>query len=174
MSNNMQEIIKNPFVVLVIAIAVIGIGYSALGSGQTSDGQNDESASGVLTVSEESWDLGEISMADGDSVYTVELRNDSDLAVTITELYTSCMCTTAQLIYEDGSKSRVKGMPGHSGITRVSEVIEPGATALLEIIFDPNAHGQDATGIISRSVYLETDSVTQPEIELQFFGNVTK
>ncbi|MBI4437433.1 DUF1573 domain-containing protein [Candidatus Uhrbacteria bacterium] len=129
----------------------------------------------MLTVSETRWDFGDISMASGKTTKEISLTNTSASPLTITQMQTSCMCTTAQIVHADGSKSASKGMVGHGGgSAALSETISAGETATLEVTFDPNAHGPEATGPITRMVMLGTNSQAQPEIELTFSGNVTK
>lgn len=127
-----------------------------------------------LTLSETSWNFGTIPMSEGDVTHSVTLKNESDMPITITSMETSCMCTAAQIIHADGSESAVKSMAGHTGSTSISEVINAGESASLLVIYDPNAHGPNATGRISRDVMLTTNSADQPEIEVSFSGNVIK
>jgi hypothetical protein len=127
-----------------------------------------------LTLSENNWSFGEIPMSEGDVTHSVTLTNESDLPITITSMETSCMCTSAQIIHANGSESAVKNMAGHTGSTYLSEVIEVGESASLLVTFDPNTHGPNATGRISRDVMLKTNSADQPEIEFSFSGNVIK
>lgn len=128
----------------------------------------------TLLVSETTWDFKEIPMSEGIVTHEVQLTNNSNQPITLTRMETSCMCTTAQLEHSDGRKSREKGMAGHGGSTALSETIDPQETATLLVRFDPNAHGPDATGPISRDVFIETNSQDQPVIELTFSGNVIK
>ena len=129
---------------------------------------------GALTLSETSWNWGEIPMSRGTATREIAYQNASSDPVTITSMVTSCMCTTVSLIRANGSMVGPKGMPGHGGNSSVRETIQPGETGTLRIIFDPNAHGPEATGPIRRSVKLATGSDLQPVIELTFSGTVTK
>lgn len=160
------------------AAAVLGIGLLAVGIKAYSSSLSSDTATegdGHLAVSEDQWDLGQVPMSEGIVTREIKLTNDSNDHVTITRMETSCMCTTAQVIHENGSRSGVKGMVGHAGMTPImSEDVEPGATVTLLIKFDPNAHGPDATGPINRLVELTTNSQKQPIIKLRFTGNVVK
>lgn len=127
-----------------------------------------------LAISEKSWNFGTIPMSEGIVTKEVQLSNDSGNPMAITHLETSCMCTTAQIVHEDGTKSGVKGMPGHGGTSSLSETVMPGETVTLLVSFDPNAHGPSGTGLINRTVRIETNSDIQPEITLSFSGNVVK
>ena len=171
----LSKLTFNNVALLVGIVGMLGItAYISFSQGAQSSSSAETEIQGVLTVSEEDWDLGDISMADGDSVKEITLTNNSEGSVDIKSLSTSCMCTTGQIIHADGSKSRVKGMPGHGEPSSMRETIEAGETATLQIIFDPLAHGPSATGPISRSVFLETTGDKQSEIELRFSGDVIK
>ncbi|MCR4280468.1 MAG: DUF1573 domain-containing protein [Candidatus Komeilibacteria bacterium] len=127
-----------------------------------------------LRVAETNWNWGDIAMRDGIASKEVEMTNDSSTPITITRMETSCMCTTVQIMHVDGSKSALRGMVGHGSNATLSETIAAGETVKLKINFDPNAHGPNATGRMSRSIILQTNSQAQPEIRLTFVGNVIK
>ncbi|NQV12052.1 DUF1573 domain-containing protein [Candidatus Uhrbacteria bacterium] len=154
---------------LAVLIAIIGIKVIAFSVSQVEPVE-----SAMLTVSEMDWNFGDIAMADGIATKSLTLSNDTSSSVTVTSLQTSCMCTTAQIVHADGSKSGLKGMVGHGGSPGLSETIESGEVVTLLVNFDPNAHGPNATGPITRNVALETNSKAQPEISLKFSGNVIK
>lgn len=155
-----------------LVILVLIVGFKVLSSSAT---EVAPVVDGELTVSESSWELGDVRMSDGMNTKSVSLTNETSTPVTLTKLETSCMCTTAQIVHADGSESGLKGMPGHSGGSAIlSETIQPGETATLLVNFDPNAHGPEATGAITRNVMMMTNSQAQPEINLTFSGNVIK
>jgi len=170
-----KKIIISPTIGLAILaiIGVIGIAISSNNSSKVTT-TSQTASSGVLVASEISWDIGDVSMANGIHTKTVELTNPSNEPITITEMETSCMCTKATIVHEDGSRSQPKGMRGHGGSTTLSETIAPGETASIQVAYDPNAHGPDAVGPIKRTVQLMTTSQTQPMIKLNFSGVVTK
>lgn len=155
-----------------LVILVLIVGFKVLSSSAT---EVAPVIDGELTISESSWDLGDVRMSDGMNTKSVSLTNETSSPITITKMETSCMCTTVQIVHADGNKSSLKGMPGHSGgSASLSETIQAGETATLLINFDPNAHGPEATGSITRNVMMMTNSQAQPEINLTFSGNVIK
>lgn len=157
----------------ILGIAVLVIGIKVFSSPNSASEPTNEN--GELTISETKWDFGDVAMSKGITTKKITLENRSVLPVKITNLETSCMCTNAQIVHEDGSKSGIKGMVGHGGgISNLSETIKNGETATLLVNFDPNAHGPDATGPITRTVTMKTSSQKQPDIELTFSGNVIK
>lgn len=156
----------------ILAILAILVGFKILSSSAT---EVAPVADGELTISESSWDIGDVRMSDGMNTKSISLTNETSSPITLTQMETSCMCTTAQIVHADGSKSGLKGMPGHGGgSASLSETIQAGETATLLVNFDPNAHGPEATGPITRNVMMMTNSQAQPEIKLTFSGNVIK
>lgn len=171
MSKRSSKYLSGPFLIFASIVLVIG-GLVWLGS--TKEEKAVDTSSGMLSVSESSWNIGAVSMKDGIHTKEIELTNDSNEPVTITKMETSCMCTTATVIHEDGTKGPTKGMVGHGGTPYLSETIAPGEKARLAVAYDPNAHGPNATGPISRNISIRTDSSEQPTINLKFSGVVVK
>jgi len=165
----------SPIVAFVIGgiLLLLGI-FAAVGSLGSAKQADRQTSSGKLTISESSWNIGEVSMKDGLNEKVVTLKNETDSPVTVTEMETSCMCTKATIRNADGTMGPTKGMVGHGGTPRMSQTIAPGETAELIVVFDPNAHGPNAVGPITRDIMLKTDSSLQPTIGLRFRGIVTK
>lgn len=112
-----------------------------------------------------SFDFGTISMAAGKVSHRFWIRNAGDTAVTITRLYTSCMCTEATLITPTARKGPF-GMPGHGPNAGTFERIAPGGAAQVEAVFDPAAHGPAGIGPTQRIVTVRTAEAAP--LELQF------
>lgn len=157
-----------------LAIALVVLAGFKIAVSESAPAASEPAADARLTVSETSWNLGDIPMSEGMSTKSVTLTNTSGTPITITNMETSCMCTTVQIVHADGSKSGLKGMPGHGGGSILSETIVDGESVELLVRFDPNAHGPNATGPITRNVQLRTNSLSQPEIDLLFSGNVIR
>lgn len=129
------------------------------------------SSNGVLTVEEaNNYDFGTISMAAGKVTHTFKIRNASEEAVTVNKMYTSCMCTTAELI-TGGKQFGPFGMLGHGVIPKINQTISPGEEADVEVVFDPAAHGPAGVGRIQRTITIENNA-GQP-VELLFAAIVT-
>ena len=136
-----------------------------------SQSQAPTTSSGVLAVEESNaYDFGSISMAAGKVSRQFTIRNTGSETVTISKMYTSCMCTTATLITASGQFGPV-GMPGHGVIPSINLKINPNDEAIVNVVFDPAAHGPAGVGRIQRIVTLE-NSAGAP-IELQFSATVT-
>lgn len=139
-------------------IALLG-GIVALAqwSGTASGTSSPASGSSRLTASPARYDFGSVSMAAGSVRQQFTVTNQGESPVTLTKLYSSCMCTQASLTL-GGRRVGPFGMPGHGSIPRIQEVLPPGGTATLEVTFDPAAHGPAGVGRVERQVTLEQGS----------------
>lgn len=154
-------------VVFVIVIAAIAKPTSTSSSSAPSAGA--PPAGGTLVSDASSVDLGTLSMAKGTASRSFTIRNTGAGPVTITKLYTSCMCTTATLALGDRQIGPF-GMPGHGIVPSFKEIIGAGEQGTVTIIFDPAAHGPAGVGNIARTVVLENDA-GQP-LEFNFTARV--
>jgi hypothetical protein len=111
------------------------------------------------------FDFGTISMREGNVYQTYLLKNGSGELRTITNIVTSCMCTDATI---DGQTF------GMHGGTATAITLADGEKKELLVRFDSLAHGPDATGPITRDIYITTDHPSYPETRIQFTGNVIK
>ncbi len=161
-------------------IVGIGVGIAVLGAllfyAQPSDtqptGTSDRNApQGAISVAEASdYDFGTISMKNGKVSTIFKIKNTKNNPVTLSKLYTSCMCTDATLKVADKSQGPF-GMLGHGFIPKFSETLQPNEEAEIEVVFDPAAHGPSGVGKIQRTVTLENNA-GQP-VELLISANVT-
>lgn len=147
---------------LITLLAII----SKPGSSTGRAGQAGES--GLAVVGEGTYDFGTISMAKGKVRKTFQLQNTTSQTITLTKLYTSCMCTKATLTLE-GKTVGPFGMPGHVVIPSIKEPINPGVIATVTAEFDPAAHGPAGVGAIDRAVTLENDRGAPVEFRFQAF-----
>jgi hypothetical protein len=120
--------------------------------------QNNESiaSGGALSAENAFFDFGAISMAAGKVSHIFKIKNTGAEQLIIYKIYTSCMCTEAFFIKGDIKKGPF-GMPGHGGgNSRLKQVLAPNEEAVLEVIFDPAAHGPASIGLVEREVYIES------------------
>lgn len=162
----------NRTIIGIIAAIIIlgGLIWIAQPDSQSSTASSGKS-NGSLTVEEtNNYDFGTISMTAGKVKHQFKIKNTSSEAVTINKIYTSCMCTTAELT-AGGKQFGPYGMPGHGAIPKTEGVVNPNEQATVEVVFDPAAHGPAGVGRIQRAITLENNA-GQP-VELQVSANVT-
>lgn len=127
----------------------------------------------VLKAGHYEYDFGTISMANGKVRHSYPLKNEGSEALNMDKVWTSCMCTIAEIKTQDGKIYGPFGMAGHGGNTSADIDIAPGQEFELTVEFDPNAHGPEATGPIQRVVYVKTNASKEP-LGLSFMANVVK
>lgn len=126
-----------------------------------------------IAVENDFYDFGTIAMKNGLVKRVYQLTNQGDEPLLIKKVYTSCMCTKANIISQNGEVNGPFGMPGHGGaISRADVTIQPGEQFTVEAVFDPAAHGPSGIGLANRVIYLETNSTVSPKVELKFSANV--
>lgn len=163
---------KNIFLTLAVIVVFLGaiIWFSNPTSKEGGLANVAATSNGTLAAAETFFDFGTVSMAAGNVSHSFKLANNSTEPVTITKMYTSCMCTTASLILGE-ERIGPYGMPGHGSIPKLDQAISAGEDALVEVVFDPTAHGPAGVGRIDRIVYLENNA-GEP-LELKFTALVT-
>jgi len=127
--------------------------------------------SGALSALAAKFNFGSIPMSGGKVTHRYWIRNTGTEPLLIRKMYTSCMCTTAALVKSSGKKFDPVGMPGHGPIPSINEPMNPKEEAIVEVVFDPAAHGPAGIGPIDRVVTIE-NSTGRP-LELAFAANVT-
>jgi hypothetical protein len=128
-----------------------------------------------LIAEENFYDFGKISMKDGNVSKIFKVTNPGTADINLTNVSTSCMCTAAYLLREDGSKLGPFGMPGHGGTTdmpghgdgKAGEIIPSGESRDIEVVYDPNAHGPAGVGLVDRFVYLVDENGQKLELEIK-------
>lgn len=159
------------------AIAVLILGFiGIIWAIKSEDGGGASNGTPKLALEIDKFDFGDVSMANGLAKKKVKITNTGDGDLKISRMQTSCMCTEVALD-AGGKRSPEFGMPGHaSGSSGWSQVIKPGESGELEIIFDPNAHGPNGTGMITRTIEIFSNDGGQDGTQsvINFSGNVIK
>lgn len=154
---------------IVSLIALVGL-FSLMWWGKPNPNATQASnieTKGSLIAEEKLYDFGAISMANGKVEKVFKITNPTSSEITLKNIETSCMCTTAYLESGNGEKGPF-GMPGHGGgATRTNEVINAGESRELKVVYDPNAHGPAGVGNIDRFIYLTEASGKILELEIK-------
>lgn len=97
------------------------------------------------------YNFGDVSQAKGITTTTFTIKNEGTSDLVIDNMESSCMCTTASIIY-NGAEGPIFGMSMHGGNPKEWSVsIPPGEEAQLKIYYDPNVHGE-LRGLITRTI----------------------
>lgn len=172
--NHKQYILAISGVIMLLAIAGWLISPKTSPSstgGQVASASNSPSLpASPLIASETQFDFGEVSMAKGKVSHDYNISNPTDRPITLSKLSTSCMCTTATLVMGN-KRSGPFGMTGHGYVPKINQEVAPGTEAIIQVVFDPAAHGPAGVGKVQRLVYLEPEGTES--LELGFTATVT-
>jgi len=126
-------------------------------AGCTSSTSIEKNLGMVEAKSELFHDFGAMDIQGGKVNHTFSLLNKSEQALSLVDLKTSCMCTQAEIIDQNGVKvSNVKGFQVLAG--QEFDVL---------VTYDPLAHGPDAVGEVNRSIMLTTSSIENGRIAVK-------
>lgn len=150
--------------VIIIAGALITVGCSSNSNTNKGDASLLElkNVGHISTAESLTHDWGNINIRGGKVSHTFKFKNDDFQNLVLKGASTSCMCTVAAVALPDGSQSPTFGM--HNNPTDWAYAVKPGEDFSVKVVFDPMAHGPDATGPIQRSVFLVTSSKADGEI----------
>lgn len=163
----------NRMIVFSVAAGVLILGGIILGVVMSSQEGSNGDGVAKLAIDSSRYDFGTISMSDGLATHTFKITNDGTADLKLSKISTSCMCTSA-ILEVDGDRSPKFGM--HNNPAFWSEKIKPGQSADLEVTFDPNAHGPNATGPVTRTVTFYSNDNGQSSVKssFTFTANVIK
>lgn len=121
-------------------------------------------------VMENSFDWGEIAYSGPKATKTFKIKNSGTETLKLTNVKTSCTCTTAQVVIE-GKESPLFSM--HATSSWLGDVA-PGKEAELKVIFDQQFHGPSGVGLVERIISVETNDANNKLLEFNLKGNVVK
>ncbi|MEK0347973.1 MAG: DUF1573 domain-containing protein [Nitrosopumilus sp.] len=156
---NRQKRRKKIITYSIIGLMILLIGYMAYSSTSTDKVYSSIDGTPVMVFDELVKDLGVVSQAKGDVSTDFTITNTGDGNLVIKGMETSCMCTTASLIYK-GKESPEFGMAMHGNPKGWSAIIPSGESATLRVIYDPNAH-RNLLGSVTREISLYSNAGTK-------------
>ena len=166
---------KKVMVWILVVAGILGL-FLLGGKSQIPNAQNEEiklenestKIENKLETTEAFYDFGTISMKNGNVSTTFNVSNSSNQDINLKSITTSCMCTVAYLLKQDGDKKGPYGMPGHGGLApKVNEIIKTGETRNIEVVYDPNPHRPAGVGMVDRFIYLEDGEGEVLQLEIK-------
>ncbi len=153
-------------IILVITFAVIGFVAWSYSNSDNGPAPVEAGKSSSLATSEMFYDFGTISMAKGKVSHVFRITNPTDKDITIGNLSTSCMCTTAYIIKGD-SKLGPFGMAGMGFMPKANELVSAQGMKDIEVVFDPAAHGPSGVGDIDRLINVTETNGASLQLEIK-------
>ncbi|MCL5435436.1 MAG: DUF1573 domain-containing protein [Patescibacteria group bacterium] len=153
-------------------LAILGIAVFVFGS-RENKAVVQKTAGSKIAVAVSSKSVGNIPYDAGHLIETFSIKNVGDKNLEVANMTTSCMCTKAYL--KQGTvKSDEFGMKGMTAPSSWKGIIKPGETAEVVMDFDPQYHGPQGVGPVTRTLSFETNDPDKPYVEVGFNGTVTK
>jgi hypothetical protein len=121
----------------------------------------------IIEVGETSYDMGTIKVSDT-KVKEFEVKNVGSKPLLLSEISSSCGCTSAQIIYKS-TLSKTFSM--HSQSDYVAQ-IEPNTSAIVKVVYMPFT--MPVYGIVERQVFMSTNDPSKPKLEFNIKANVQK
>lgn len=156
-----------------IIISIVLFTFVILGGGiffisSSSPAALTASANANFTVDTKTYDFGTVALNGAKVTKTYTIKNSGTEDLKITNVKTSCGCTTATVTI-DGVKSPAFGMHTESNWVGTAS---PGKTAEITAVFDQAFHGPQGAGEITRVVSFATNDPQNPKVELMMSGTV--
>ncbi len=133
----------------------------------------EKTAGATFLADHKSADLKTIAYEKGVVTHAFPIQNTGNKPLNITNLATSCMCT--KVYFTSGKeKGPQAGMKGMSSTSAWIGTLQPQEKGEIVAMFDPQFHGPQGVGAISRLVSFETNDPDHPHVELSFAGVVVR
>lgn len=155
---------------VIFTLLILGGGIYILSQTNTSPVVIKSSQNAKVLVDQKTFDWGNIPYGGGNATKTFTIKNTGTDVLQLTNIKTSCACTYAQLTI-DGKTSPKFSMHTTSGW--VGEV-SPGKEAALTVVFDPAFHGPTGVGPVERLISVQTNDVSNSNLEFSLKGVVVK
>jgi hypothetical protein len=149
---------NNIVIALLVLVVVVGLGYFFMANTNNSNMAIEEDAGNIsaggprITLDRNFHDFGVIPQYGGTVQKTFTVKNEGSKTLTIGDITTSCSCTSA---------------------TISSNSINPGTSAELIVVFDPNLH-EEPLDVFKRTIFIPTNDPATPEAEITIQINIKK
>ncbi len=120
----------------------------------------------VATIDEESFDLGRMSVKEV-RTHVFQIKNTGLSDLTLARVTTSCNCTYAYVTI-NGRRSPQQTMHGDNGW---SDVVKPGESAEVEVVYEPSL--MPVSGPVERTVSVTTTDPVMPTLTFMVKANVS-
>lgn len=158
---------KTIIITLTIVLGLAGLIWWGSFNQKSSTTVSSGSTGGLLTATETVYDFGQISMKDGNVTKEFIVTNPTDKDIFVPTVVTSCMCTKAFIVRPDGTTKGPYGMPSMGYVWPSDETVKAGASMVIRVVYDPNAHGPAGVGFIDRFVTVTDEFKNELKLEIK-------
>lgn len=160
----------DPIIVSIVVMTVVvfvGIMIAAFNSKGTAieSYKITDVAKPILDISERNFDFGQIKLSET-KIKDINLKNNGQKILIISDVLTSCDCTFAQFVIADKESQKFS----MQGDTKWRGEIQPGETAVLKIIYEPSL--MPVKGQVNRSILFKTNDPQNSSVNINFTADV--
>lgn len=161
----------DPFILVIlgitvlIVVGVVLVTFNSTSGSQMTTYESSQSERPKIKVEKTNIELGDIKISDNIEE-EITIDNIGNKPLQISNVYTSCGCTSAQLII-NGEKSPMFSM--HNNPAWMGE-IEPGGKAILKAIYEPSK--MPVQGEVERTIFFRTNDPEKSEVEINLKARV--
>lgn len=165
MINTSQNGKVDPFILGVLGLSILVVGAVLIFAFQTTPEnkmttyETTQSERPKLKLEKTNVDLGIMKVTDK-KIEEVTLENTGEKPLQITNVATSCGCTSVQIVI-GGEESPIFSM--HNNPAWIGE-IEPGGKATLEAIYEPSK--MPVQGEVERTIFFKTNDPENDEVKI--------
>lgn len=161
---------KFPILIIGATVLLLVGGVFFLGKQPAGSVELSKNSAAEFSTDHDRYEWGNIDYGGEKASHRFTVTNNGTADLTIANLKTSCMCTTAQFLSSSGN-SPILAM--HQKSTWQG-TLAPGDTADIDVVFDPAYHGPQGVGLIERVVSFDTNDPKKPYVEFTLTGKVVK
>ena len=164
--------IKPVIGIILFSLVFIGGAYFVISSGEkpqipiVSYSVQDKNKP-IIEALETSYDMGTIKVSDTKEK-EFSIKNTGTKPLLLSEISTSCGCTSAQIVYK-GTSSKTFSM--HSQSDYVAQ-IDPQTSAVVKVVYMPFT--MPVYGVVERQVFMSTNDPNKSKLEFRIKANVQK
>lgn len=161
--NNKGKI--DPFVMgiigfsIIVVVGVLLVVFHTIPQNNMTTYESAQTEKPKIKVEETIIDMGNIKVSDT-KTEEISLENTGEKTLQISNVYTSCGCTSAQIVInnEESPIFSMHGNPAWMG------EIEPGGKATLKVIYEPSK--MPVQGEVERTIFFRTNDPENSEIKI--------
>lgn len=158
--------------IIFFTVLIMGIGAVLLSRAPTKAKLEKEKET-KLEIDHSQYNFGTVKLTSGIVEHKYPVKNIGQKDLKIANLVSSCACT--KVYFKSGSQQSPKaGMKGMTKITDYVGVLKPGESGEMIMEFDPNFHGLQGLGKITRQLSFETNDPDHSYVEFNMSGEVIK
>ncbi len=150
---------------VLIVVGVLFVAFNSTPASKMTTYEGTQTERPELKIEKTNVDLGDMNISDK-KIEEISFQNKGDKPLQISNVYTSCGCTSAQVVI-NGEESPVFSM--HGNPSWMGEVA-PGGKGILRVIYEPAKH--PVQGKSEKTIFFRTNDPENSEVNILLTAKV--